>query len=889
MKKKRIADSKVAPKLDTANQTDRKRMRSFDAAALALLSISICLGWGSFRNQFSTSDRTICCTLVAIGFLVALYRSNWRGDLTRLRIGIAIACWVLASLLIFLGTALGNPQWCQLSLAPIAIGWCVGRIRGEAILYPLFLGAALTIPRVIDLLEFCRFFEWLEPTTLSITSLLADTVGLPHVVSEGSVLFKHGIADRFAGIGNWDSAVSLFGVSVFCILVLRRSLLASIATIGFSVLIWTSVRGATWVILSSLASRNQAVSPWTEAIGLYAFVVAILLVISLDQFFAILFKPIPFELFNPESPLVAFAWNWICGLPKIELRIPADNKIALRWRTRVKLAGKSPSFQTDRDWLRIESINLLFHPIAAIGSTIDWARGWRASRNWLGFFATLPSLTLLVAFFSVLGFTMFSRKDGQAVLFTEESLQLCSTRTLEIACERQQEPEFSKAIGAVERVETDTLLEGLSDDSKRYLELLCLRILAIEPNNQVAKYRLGLIASLNDRHERAVREMREITGNQFGDFPQANAWLSKALVIKKSAGETIEKNELLDHLDKASKWKEADFRLLLVYSRLLEELGDNKKSVEMVRQVVTAKPELILELAQLCARIGDDEGRIAAANQAEDYFGAKINFPNEKELDRLSVADAMLLSNRIESAAEVLTEGLRQNLGGPRTVRQLSEVQRLLYLKSIKSNADGTFEVNLDLLETMADTDATNPSVSSEIAKLLVFKIKPTTKLLDVLRKNIALGITDVPSLLILGEGYFANGNFIEAQRYWELAVTKEPDNFVALNNLASCLVAISASNVDRALELVTKAGTLAQNNPDVLDTWGEVLALANRHREAITKFEMAIRLNVARIDIRRKLVAAYEALGMTEMAESQTKVIADLEKANAKNPAEAK
>jgi tetratricopeptide (TPR) repeat protein len=197
--------------------------------------------------------------------------------------------------------------------------------------------------------------------------------------------------------------------------------------------------------------------------------------------------------------------------------------------------------------------------------------------------------------------------------------------------------------------------------------------------------------------------------------------------------------------------------------------------------------------------------------------------------------------------------------------------------------------VNLDLLEAMADTDATNPSVSGEIAKLLVFKIKPTTKLLDVLKKNIALGITDVPSLLILGEGYFANGKFIEAQRYWELAAAKEPDNFVALNNLASCLVAISAANVDRALELVTKAGTLAPNNPDILDTWGEVLALANRHREALTKFEMAIRLNVARIDIRRKLVAVYQALGMTEMVETQTKVIADLEKANAKNTVDAK
>ena len=863
----------------------------FDAVALVLLSISTYLGWGSLRNLFSTPDRTICYTLVAAGFLVAVCRSNWQGDLTRLRIGIATACCVMASLLFCLCFALGNPQWSQLALTPIAIGWCACRLRGEAIFYTLLLGAVFIIPQAIDLAEYGGFFEWLESTTLSIASLLADAAGLPHVVSEGRILFKHGVADRFASIGEWDSAVSLFGISVFYILVVRRSLLVSVATVGFSVPVWSSVRGAVWAILSVSASRNQAESPWTEAVGFYGLLVGVLLVVSLSQFFAIVFKPIPFSLFNAESPLVAFAWNWICGLPKIELRIPSDNKIALRWRTRVKLAGKSPSFQTDLDWMKREFFGLLFHPIAAIGSTIDWARGWRASRHWLGFFATLPSLILLVAFFSVLGFTLFNRKEGEAKLFIEESLQLCSTRTLEIACERQQEPEFSKAVGATERVETDAILENLSDDSKRYLELLCLRVLAIEPNNLVAKYRLGLIASLNDRHEQAEREMKEITSKEFGDFPQANAWLSKALVIKNNARATVTKYDLMDHLDKASKWKDADFRLLLLYARLLEEQGDNKKSVEIVRQVVASRPELILELAQLFARIGDDEGRIAASNQAEDYFIAKINFPNEKELDRLSVADARLLSNRVESAAEVLTEGIRQNLGGPRTVRQLSEIQRLIYLKSVKSNTDGTFDANLDLLETMADTDATNPNVSGEIAKLLVFKIKPTTKLLGVLKNHVALGIMDVPSLLILGEGHFANANFIEAERYWEMAVAKEPDNFVALNNLASCLVAISASNVDRALKLINKAGTLAPSNPDVLDTWGEVLALANRHREAVNKFEMAIRLDVARvrIDIRRKLVASYQALGMTEMAESQSKVIADLERSNAKTPVEAK
>ena len=924
MKKKRISDSKLSPKnpklppknptlppkdpklssknselsplnsalsskLAAVNQNDLTARGSCDATALTLGGLSVYVGWEAFRNLFTTPDRTLCYTLVAIGFVIALYRSNWRGDLTRTRFRIAIACSALASLMICAGIAFANPRCSQFALISMAIGWGAFRIRGEAISQSVFLGGVLCIPVVIDLFEYLGFFEWIEPTTVSITSLLADAASLPHVVSEGKILLNQGIADHFASIGTIDSLVGLFGVSMFCILACRRSLLVSAANLGSLVFVWVSVRVAVWLILLSLTSRHQAWSPWTVEVTWFGFLVGAALVVSLDQFFDTVFKPIPFGLFNTESPLVAFVWNWLCGLPRIVLRVPTDHKIALRWRTLVKLAGKKPSFQTDWDWMKLHFFALLFHPIAALGSTIDLARGWSSSRHWMRFFANSTSLILLISFYGALVFSMFGRKDDQAKLFSKESLEICSTRTLEIAFERQTEREFSKTIGAVERDVLSTPGEPLPEDSLRYLELLSRRIVAISPNDQITKYRLGLIASQNGRPEQAELEMREITGSKFGDFPPANAWLAKTLAIKKSMGGEVAKTDLMDHMEKASKWKDADFRMLLLYARMLEEQGDNKKALEIVKQVAAAKPEVILELAKLCLRIGDDEGRIAAANQAENYFIAKINFPTEVESDRLSVADARVLTNRLEAAAEVLTEGLRQNLGGPRTVRQLSEIQRLLYRRSVKKNADGTLAVKLDLLEAMAETDGTNPRVSTEIAELLSLEVKPTKKLMDVLKNQITLGIADVPALLIMGEKFFIAGNFSEAQKYWELAVAKEPDNFAALNNLASCLIAISSSNVERALELVSRAATNAPNNANILDTWGEVLALADRHQEAINKFELAIRNEAGRIDIRRKLLASYKALKMTEMAELQSKVIVELEQSNATTTPEVK
>jgi hypothetical protein len=33
-------------------------------------------------------------------------------------------------------------------------------------------------------------------------------------------------------------------------------------------------------------------------------------------------EPIPFELVNLDFPLVALAWNWFCGLPKLTQSVP---------------------------------------------------------------------------------------------------------------------------------------------------------------------------------------------------------------------------------------------------------------------------------------------------------------------------------------------------------------------------------------------------------------------------------------------------------------------------------------------------------------------------------------------------------------------------------------
>ncbi len=878
---KPVADSNLA--LGT-QQMSSKREDShnwwFDVAALTLACLAFYIGLDYWKNLFSSADRVICIAFVIMGIAIAFERSNWNGDRTLIRTWLARILCGLSALLICLSVVLSNPLWSSVACSTLLAGWCMARIRGDSIWHPLFLGLVLLMPFAIDGLANRGMFEWLESTTIASTSLLADAAGQPHARTDGTIWFRHGIADHFSCIGKWDSLVSLFGVSLFCTLVFRRNLLTSSLGILLSAFVWIAVRSVAWATLSYLGNSNETWYPWSLAIELGGWAMACALVVSLDQFVYSILKPIPFELFNPDSPLCAFFWNWLCGLPNLILRVPAENKIALRWRTHVKLAGKKPSLRTDFDWMLIEFLGLLFHPIGAVGSIIDACRGWRGSRRWSSFFFNLPGAILLASIYFTLGLSLFQSERSQKQMFSDESVKLCSTRALEIACQQKLEADFIRAMGAA-AIENDDAVPPISDSTKRYIELLSIRFLALEPSNPVAKYRLGLVSFLSGQKERAELAMREIAQSKSGSFPQANAWLAKTMIINQGAGAEFSKQDLINHLEQACKWKETDFRLLFLYARLLEEQGDFRRAVEVAKQSISANPEFILEIARLYARIGDNEGRISAANQAEDYFLSKINFPTERESDRLAVADARLLTNRVEQAAEVLLEGLRLNLGGERTVRQLSEIQRLLYRKSIRKNDLGEFEMDLTLLEKMVETDPLNPSVSSEIAKLLPYKVKPTEKLMEALKKQMELGITSVPSLLLIGEAYFSVGNLQEAQNYWELAIAKEPDNYAGLNNLASCLIASSASNVDRAIELVSKANSISPNNANILDTWGEALLVAKRPKEAVNKLELAIRIDKDRIDTRKKLINAYEALGMQEMAEAQAKVVLAIEKAH--------
>jgi len=541
------------------------------------------------------------------------------------------------------------------------------------------------------------------------------------------------------------------------------------------------------------------------------------------------------------------------------------------------MKNRRTTFLSDTKWLLSEFAKVFYNPIGVAGGFIDATRGWKFSRIWWRVWLHTPFVVLLCSAYGASSASLFRSVESQIQALKVESEGRCTTVRLENNCNEIYESDFSKAVG-LSQVLPDKPLEPLSELTIRNVELFARRAISVDPTNQDAHFRLALIYLLSDRNEQGRSELQLLASGKFGVFPQASAWLAKDDIVRKTRGEDVSLVLLMSHLEQASQWKDCDARLLYAYSYFLQATGDVVKSTVLANKASIANPEFNLHLARLYALQKDEKSLRATAYVVEDVFGKRLNSKMEKDADRLAVAEVKKLTDRLEEAETVLQEGLDLRPSSMELRRELSEVQRLLYTKSILQREDGGVDADLILLEKAGTTDPSNPNIISDIAKLLPMKIKPTKPLMELLKTQIAAGKTNVQTHLLLAQGFVLMDNMKEALKNWEIVIAKEPNNVGALNNLALGLAMDSPANCDRSLALISKALELSPNNAEFLDSLGDILVIAKRPLEAINKFELAVRVDKSRVQTRRKLVRVYQSLGMEDMAKTQSRVIEMIE-----------
>ncbi len=99
-------------------------------------------------------------------------------------------------------------------------------------------------------------------------------------------------------------------------------------------------------------------------------------------------------------------------------------------------------------------------------------------------------------------------------------------------------------------------------------------------------------------------------------------------------------------------------------------------------------------------------------------------------------------------------------------------------------------------------------------------------------------------------------GDVSSAQSRYRRVLELQPDNALALNNLAHLLSA-SGTAVDEALSLAKKAAGIMPNSPDILDTLGTALLAAGKPAEAENHLRKALSARPSDVNINLNLVDA--------------------------------
>lgn len=143
------------------------------------------------------------------------------------------------------------------------------------------------------------------------------------------------------------------------------------------------------------------------------------------------------------------------------------------------------------------------------------------------------------------------------------------------------------------------------------------------------------------------------------------------------------------------------------------------------------------------------------------------------------------------------------------------------------------------------------------------------------LRDWLAKHPDSIPALSLASRRASAKLDYAAAARYLEAVIKLEPNNPIALNDLAW---AYAQARNPEALATAQKANALAPENSQVLDTLAEAQALAGQKKEAIASLRLALALDpvnaVAKVHLAELLLEAgekKEAASLLEKADQRT------------------
>lgn len=369
------------------------------------------------------------------------------------------------------------------------------------------------------------------------------------------------------------------------------------------------------------------------------------------------------------------------------------------------------------------------------------------------------------------------------------------------------------------------------------------RSLGQHPDDPNLLYRQGLLLQAQGDTNQAHMRFEQAVRSGQSPLP-AHVAYANSLIAR---GEPAEALRVLADVD-----KDRDISVALTRAdahAALSEFAEARRILETLRSRTPDLPGLASRLARIYAQMGDR----AALGEAVERALAE-----QPDDTRVRLVKVMLLAMEGDFAA---AETLLETSGLPDDDAALLSAR--LFLE--RSRGDKAKEV-----AAARRLLAVQPSTANALALAAAqTRAGDAAAAAGGLERWIAGRPTDVAALRSLADIYVGDGKIEHAMATWESIVEIEPDNVVALNNLAWYS---REKDPSRGLGYAERAFREAPESPAVLHTYSDALARAGNPDLALRTIDAAVKKSGGQAAFRLRRAEILETLGRRQDAIDATR-----------------
>jgi tetratricopeptide (TPR) repeat protein len=336
-------------------------------------------------------------------------------------------------------------------------------------------------------------------------------------------------------------------------------------------------------------------------------------------------------------------------------------------------------------------------------------------------------------------------------------------------------------------------------------------LVAKEPKNADLRYQLGRALLLKNQPSQARVQLEEAV-QLWPDL------LPPRLLLAQIYTGQRDYNRALQMADAVLQRDPNNLPARLTRTGALFSLGERDRAKQELQAVLKASPTSVDARYQLAA-IDFTEKRY---KQAEDTFQQlRRDFPNDKR-GVFGLTETYIAQNDFKDALQIVNDEIKKD---PSRNDLRLALANILVRSQQYDQAIGQYQE----LSAKSPKDA---SLLLHIAE--AYRLKgDTNAAIDNFKKASTLAPNDVTALVRLGMLLDGLGRKDEAKPYYERALRVEPDNGVALNNLAY-IKAEEGSDLDQALAYAQRAKQRYPQEPNISDTLGWIYIKKNLADDAI-------------------------------------------------------